>query len=203
MRAVWVDAGNDADYGKLTHYGIDSPYYALNDPRVTAAYLQGVADRGFKPGLYVAWNWFSLDGPGLASHVHAELLRIGWAGNPPVCVDIEKGHGLTDANYVAYVLAFLKRWRELRPKRLTYYTLEGYQGGLFDAKARLAVAASGVVVVPQCYTGAMVPYDPVDVMYDLWRHGFAPAGAVPFYDAAHLPTAWGWSGFAFTMGRLP
>src|SRR5581483_3217382 len=49
--------------------------------------------------------------------------RIGWMGNPPVCLDIE-------VHDISYVLGCLRRWRQLRPTRETDWTLEGMQGGL-------------------------------------------------------------------------
>lgn len=205
-RAVWVDAGNDADYAKLKRYGITEPFYDVRDPRVTKPYLQDVRQRGFDPGVYGAWNWIGASTPGYSptsgydfaewlSAKCAPLFKSTAPGFPKVCADIE-------THDVAYILAFLKRWRELRPHRVTDWTLEGYQGGLFNAQARIAIAASGVGVVPQAYTGGMEPFDAVDVVCDLWRCGFAARGVSVFYDAATLRPETVWSGYAFTQGRL-
>ncbi len=196
MRAVWVDAGNDADVAKLRHYGIDSPYFDCRDPRVSRDYLDGVKAQGFSPGIYAAWNWRpDLDGAGFAEWLSRRLAPLQRSASfPMVCADIE-------THDVGYVLAFLKRWRELRPKRVTDWTLEGFQGGLFSPHDTLAIAASGVGVVPQAYAGDMTPSDPVAVVLDLCSHSFAPGTISVFYDAAHLPVAW--SGYAFTQGRLP
>lgn len=194
FRAVWVDEGNDADVAKLARHGIDSPYFSVRDPSVTATYLQEVFEEGFTPGVYAAWNWYGGDGRKFAEQVDWELKRIGWLGNPPVCLDIE-------THDVGYILAALKRWRELRPRRTTDMTLEGYQGGLFSPAQVLLVSSRVRYTVPQAYTGTMQAFDAVDVAADLAFHSFPPRAVKIFYDAAQLPVAW--QGYAFTQGRLP
>jgi len=195
MRAIWIDEGSDADYAKLRAHGmITSPYFSLRDPRVTRSYLDAVAAEGFTPGLFAAYNWYpTLDGAGFAEKCDAELKRIGWL-NPPLCADIE-------THDVVYILAFLKRWRELRPKRLTFWTLEGFQGGLFAPADVLAINAARVHVVPQHYTGDMRPLAADRIAIDLIARGFDILRLWGFYDAASLPGRW--EGFAFTQGRLP
>ena len=195
-RAVWIDAGNDADYAKLRAHGIDSPYFDIRDSRVTRAYLEGVQAEGFAPGVYAAWNWYpTLGGAGFAVQLSGLLVGLGAPpGFPKVCADIE-------IHDVGYILAFLKRWRKLRPMRVTDWTLEGFQGGLFTANDTLAIAAANVGVIPQTYTGSMEPQDVARVVLDLAFHSFPPARISPFYDAARLPAEW--SGYAFAQGRLP
>jgi hypothetical protein len=205
MKAIWIDAGNDAAYHKLAAAGIDAPYFDIRDPRVTKPYLLGVRDqlkavsgRPAFPGVYAAWNWYpTLDGAGFAEKVSALLEPIAKDTAPTfpgVCLNAE-------THDVSYIVAMLDRWRALRAKRTTSWTLEGYQGGLFDAVARIHIAAAKVSIQPQAYTGAMVPYDAIDVYRNLVVHGFPPAQVEIMYDAAHLPAAW--SGSCFTQGRLP
>jgi hypothetical protein len=195
QHAIWVDANNDADLTRLRAHGIDSPYFDGRDPRVTAAYLQDLAGRGFKPGLYYAWNWWpTLDGPGFAQRVSNDLRRIGWAGNPPVCLDIET-HDIA-----GYVLPCLTRWRALRPTRETIWTLEGMQGGLFTPTQVAEINRLNVLVGPQLYVGDMQPH-PHSPVIDLLMAGFDGRRIVGFYDAARLP--YRWSGIAFSQGRLP
>jgi hypothetical protein len=196
VKAIWIDEGNDADIAKLDAHGITAPYFSIRDPRVTSAYLGGLATAGFAPGLYVAWNWYpELTGTTFAQKLHAELRRIGWIGNPPVCVDIE-------AHDPAYIRAFLKRWRELRPKRRTDWTLEGMQGGWIEGTPGFvaAVIAANVGVVPQFYRGDMSPLTP-GVILDLLLAGIPGDRLMGFYDAAALP--YRWHGYAFSQGRLP
>lgn len=193
-KAIWVDEGNDAAYAKLAAYEITAPYYSLRDPRVTSHYLDNVRNVGFKPGLYVAWNWYpTLDGPAFAVKLDAELRRIAWRGNPPVCVDIE-------THDVGYIVSFFQRWRQLRPTRPTAWTLEGMQGGLFDSASVAAIYAAGVRVAPQFYDGNMGALGH-SVILDLLIAGFPGARIDGMYDAARLP--YSWRGFAFTQGRLP
>lgn len=203
MRAVWVDAGSDPDYAKLSHYGISAAYFDPRDPRVSRDYLAAAAE--IPPlrsvGLYFAWNWYpTLTGAQFAEKVSGTLDNLHVGAKVAVCLDIEKGSGLDDATYVPYVLACLARWRELRPTRLTSYTLEGMQGGLFDKAAVQAINAAKVRVCPQFYTGSMEPLAH-GVTLDLLMAGFVGTRQFGMYDAAALP--WRWRGFAFTQGRLP
>src|SRR4249920_1088062 len=198
MRAVWTDAGNDADPVKLHTYGIDSPYFAVTDPRVTLAYLRSVQAAGFQPGVYAAWNWQpGLGGPAFASWLSAQLERVAPDTSrefPKVCVDIE-------THDVAYIRAFLRRWRQLRPHRVTDWTLEGFQGGLFSPMDVIAIAAANVGVIPQLYGGAggTIQFQRAAdrVALDLVEHSFPPARIFGFYDAAALPERW--EGYAFTQ----
>jgi hypothetical protein len=198
MRAIWVDEGNDANFAKLRQYGITSPYYAIRDPRVTKSYLQAVRAQGFPPGVYVAPNWYpDMPGPAFAEFVDGlmtERYPSTGATFPKVCVDIE-------THNVPYITGFLKRWRELRPTRVTDWTLEPFQGGLFDPLAVAIIIESGVGIVPQNYFGDMSAAAADRVAIDLIVRGFPPTSMLGFYDAAALPGRW--QGYAFTQGRLP
>jgi len=202
-RAVWVDANNDAAYAKYPARGISAPYFDPRDPRVTPAYLNGVKMfPGIEEvGLYFAWNWYPpQSASALAQTISNAVKQVGWFGNPPVCIDIEKGHGLDDGNYAPYVTAFFQRWRQLRPTRATAYTLEGFQGGLFSARNVSILNAANLRVCPQLYAGDMTPLGHSPII-DLLIAGFDGARLDGMYDAADLP--YSWRGFAFTQGRLP
>ena len=206
MRGLWVDAGNDPAYGKAQPYGIDSFYFDPRDPRLTSSYLDGVkAHAGIVAcGMYVAWNWHDpiLLPEELAQYADSELRRIGWRGNLEVCFDIEKGDGLSNVTWLPYCLATLRAWRKLRPKRRTFLTFEGMQGGLITAAAATEMMAMQVYVAPAMYDGLMQPHRH-DVTQDLliMPPAFAGNFVVGMYDAAVLP--YRWQGFAFTQGRLP
>ena len=204
MRAIWIDAGNDPDYGKLPTYGIDSVYFDVRDPRVTATYLADVKRRGYAVGVYAADSWPEM-----------KVLpwnAAGWLSNkirslangpdfPRVCLDIET-HDIA-----GYLIPFLQAWRNVRQLRRTDLTIEGFQGGLFSPQEVAQVVAHVIgtglpgFVVPQNYTGNMSPLAADRVALDLVEHGFTPTILRGFYDAAHLPERW--DGFAFTQGRLP
>src|SRR5688572_16463474 len=168
LKAVWIYHGHDLDPRKVARYRVEDPYYSALHPRLTQAlpdgrhFLAGEDEKVTgKPGIYFAWNWFEQMAAGtLAERISNELKRIGWTGNPALCIDIEKGHGLHDGNYVDYVVAFFKRWRQLRPTRVTHWTLEGFQGGLFNNRfdAVQELIAAKVTVVPQAYEGSMAPH---------------------------------------------
>lgn len=203
MRAVWVDAGNDPDYAKLDANGIGWPYFDAREERLSAAYLDNVrAHPGIDGcGVYVIAEWFpNLPGPQLAEYADHRLRDIAWQGNPPVMFDIEGAH--FDLN--GYVVPCLQRWRELRPKRITDLTIEGHKGGMFSILQVRQVAKLVRWTVPQCYDGAMRPWDTYAMIADLQLRGFLSQEVRPFMDAAHLLPWWGTpDGFAFTQGRLP
>lgn len=203
--AVWVDNGQDPDYAKLARYGIRLPYFDPRDPRVTAAFLQAVADHPAIDtcGIYTAWSWQpDFTSPErYAEWTHEQLLRIGWQGNALVYLDIEKGaNGITDATLASYTVACLKRWRQLRPTRGTALTFEGMQGGLFPPASVSAISSANVRVAPQLYVGAMQP-QPHSPIIDLLMAGFPGDRLDGMYDGAALP--YRWRGCAFTQGRLP
>lgn len=201
MKALWVDANNDADTTKMHAHGIDTCFFDGRDPKANANNFQQLADRGFHPGVYYGWNWYpTMSGVQFAEHVSSDLKRIGWQVNPPVILDLET-HDIA-----GYVLPCLTRWRALRPTRQTIYTLEGMQGGTFDAPTVQAINKLNVLVAPQLYVdntahgGTNMDPHPHSPVIDLLMAGFEGKRIVGFYDAAHLP--YRWSGVAFSQGRL-
>jgi len=207
FRAIWIDEGSDADRAKLRAHDITEPFYSVRDPRVTLAYLDNVQSEGFDPGIYAAWNWPETGinppyegwtkGAAFATWLSKQLARI--APNAPshfptVCADIE-------THSVLFILGFLSQWRKHRAARVTDWTLEGFQGGLFSPIDTLKIAAANVRIIPQLYAGDMRPLAADRVALDLVAHSFPPARIFGFYDAAALPGRW--EGYAFTQGRLP
>ena len=202
MRACWVDAGNNPDYGKFATNRITWPYFDIRDPRLSAAYLADVKSHPNieGTGLYVVRSWFpQLTPPQLAEYTDDRLKQIGYAGISPIMFDIEGG-GL-----VQYTLSCLTRWRQLRPTKTTDLTIEGHQGGLFKRSDAQATAKMIRYCVPQCYDAPMLNvWDTYAMTVDLTSAGFPLKKVCPFYDAAKLPEWWGVpSGWAFTQGRLP
>ncbi len=195
-RAVWVDEGHALHAERLRAHGITAPYFShrRDQAGVTKDTLQAAADAGFRPGIYSAWNWYTLDGPAYARLLDRELRRIGWPGNAPLCVDIET-HDVE-----GYVLPFFREWRRLRPSRPTHFTFEGWQGGLYSPANVLELVGYGLRFVPQLYRGDMAPVGHSPLI-DLLIAGFPGERLDGFYDAAALP--YRWRGFAFTQARLP
>ncbi len=204
-RAIWIDAGNDANAPKLHAAGIDAAYFDIRDPRITYDYLRGVVAQGFTAGVYAVASWYpALSGSAFATAVSHRLDAIleskpGDPAFPMVCLDIEKD------DVRGYVLPALAQWRRHRPKRVTDLTIEGHKGGIFSPSDVIQVVAKVRYTVPQCYNGAMSQvWDTYAMTCNLVAAGFPVAGICPFYDAAHLPDYWGIpAGYAFTQGRLP
>jgi hypothetical protein len=196
-RAIWIDFGNDADYARLSKHGISAPIYDIRDPRLTRAYLADVKARGFAPGVYAAWNWpevATLSGAGFAEWVDAKLKLLNISQNTPSV------HLNDETHDPVRIVHMLLRWRTLRPKKRSLWTLEGMQGGLFQKADVDALNALDINYGPQCYTFDMTRMESATVVQDLIAHGFNPARIVPFLDAAQL--GYWWQGVAYTQGRL-
>lgn len=199
MRAVWIDAGNDPDYVKLTANGITAVYFDIRDPRLNIAYFTTQRAKGFAVGVFADPSWWPSDsGPQFATRVSRLLDGLGKAPAPAyiaVCLDME-------THNAGFLLGALRQWRKHRPSRVTDWTLEGHQGGILTPAQWLSASQLVRYIVPQCYNGAVSEtWDSFSMANDLYSHG-CPFGDIrPFYDAAHLPE-W-WDGYAFTQGRLP
>jgi hypothetical protein len=199
MNAVWIDEGQDPDYTKLRKYGIDTAYFSIRDQLVVER-INAAKDHSFKVGIYFAWNWYPkvLGGAGLADTISNELTILGFKDYSKdgvrILADIE------EHDIAGYVVPFFQRWRKHRPNRVTDWTLEGMQGGLFTATDVANISACSILVAPAFYGGNMAPL-PHSPIIDLLMAGFQGYQLVGMYDAAALP--WRWSGYAFTQGRLP
>lgn len=193
---VWVDEGNDPDYGKIAEVGISGISLSLRE--ATPERLAAIETHGFQTGVYFAQNWYPKAGAvELADIVSGKLQAIapGSAPDKPrVCCDIE----LHDT---AFLVGFFNRWRAHRPRRLTDLALEGLQGGLFSRETVDALVNLEVNIVPSNYTGSMQPLAADRVALDLADRGFPTDRLFGFYDGAALPI--NWQGYVFTQGRLP
>ena len=202
MRALWVDSGNDPDFGKAVANGIDTFYFAMFDPRVTKAYLENLVGQGYKVGVYMASNWeqFSgANGSGIASIVTNRVRQI--AGTKKPAHDFPKVQFDLEEHDPEKIALCLERWRASLPYQDTSWTMEGFQGGWMTDDFVKRVLACRVRVVPQAYIGNMEESAADMVLRDLLRRGFPENVVSLFYDAKRLPV--GWDGFAFTQGRLP
>jgi hypothetical protein len=199
MHGVWVDAGNDPQWEKLERAGIDWVYLPLSDPVADVRRrLLDCRARGYRGGVYSAWNWYGdPSGAEYAETVNRLVRQVApdatnsW---PKVMFDDERHDPHT-------IEQLLTTWRKLRRWTDTAWTMESMQGGWMDEGFVQTVIGAHVRLVPQCYVGAMRAVDSLAAARDLTRRGFPDALISPFYDAAQLPIDW--EGFAFTMGRLP
>ena len=204
MRALWVDAGNDADWAKVATHRMTALFYPTSDPPKDVAWrLKETKVRGLAAGLYVASNWgpphTSTDGITFAEIVSEYMRDVVPAAElkpsyPKVQFDIE-------VHDPEYILETLRRWRTLNPTQDTSWTLEPFQGGWMSAEFVAEIRALKVRVVPQFYLGDMSPVAQDIALRELLRSGFPESIVSGFYDAAALPNRW--DGFAFIQGRLP
>ena len=202
MKAVWVDAGQDADWGKAQKHKLTALFYPITDP--IGDLKRRVSDtnvRGYAAGVYMAWNWpqFSgLTGIGMAEMMHSLVASVEQGGVP---VKVQFDYEDHDPVQIRGMLA---RWRALRPKQSTSLTIEGHQGGWMTVEWVQAIIKLKVRMVPQLYNGAMDEhYDSLYCVRDLTSRGFPDSLVSPFYDAARVEGLLGWSGWAFTQNRLP
>lgn len=200
MRAVWVDEGNVPNWDKLAKHGITWVYVSARDHRAKKS-LEDTFAKGFKGGVYTAWNWYpNLSGAEYAEKTHA-LLSALWPSAKPGFPKVQLNDETHDPERI---LGMLRRWRQLRPATETSWTMEGMQGGWMSPVFAKTVTDLKIRVVPQAYYGTMAPgqvYDTLAVARDLTKRGIPDRLVSPFYDASQMPA--GWDGFAFTQGRLP
>lgn len=201
MRAVWVDEGNDANWDLLRKHGITWVFYSLNEPDAALRKrLLETRARGLIAGVYAAWGWAGYVGSGafFAEAVDKRLKQV--------CPDATATWPrvqLNDETHDAFrIEQLLRRWRRLRPRTATSWTLEGHQGGWFTPSLVQAITETGIRVVPQCYTGPMIPTDALAAVRDITKRGVPDSLVTPMYDGkvVNTPYAEGWF---FTMGRMP
>jgi hypothetical protein len=189
-RHVWIDKDAAPDLAKLQAHGITRCYF---DARDTA-----IARHDWPPferGIYRVQSWDN-QGPGvLASQLSVDVHN--WGGDPHKQLAVHANIELHDP---AYIVAFLKAWRAIRPYRETALVVEGLQGGWFTDELRQHINA-GVDVLAEAYTWNMGPLDADEVRSNLIDYGVARSRALVCYDAARLAPFW--DGCAFTQQRLP
>lgn len=208
MRVCWLNLGEAPDYPKLFRYEVEILSFDIRDPILGAIdgrhYLDTVTERmTTKPRLYIVQSWFPELGPEAFARKADQLLKqVAWKGNPALEFDIEKGAPLTDSTYVDFVVRALQEWRRIRPTRETSYTLEGFQGGLFNGRygSVLEIASKVSHIVPQCYQGDMTPHE-AGVVQNLVDYGFPAQKVLPFLDARITQSPW--EGWLFNQSRLP
>lgn len=204
MKAVWVDAGNDANWEKLAQHGITAEFYAANDPPEDVRRRLGESkNRKHGSGVYTAWNWIEDErGETYAEWTNGLVLQIVPSPTPSF-PKVQLDHEEHDPDQI---LRMLRRWRELRPTTDTSWTFEGWQAGWMSDAFVKEVISHRVRLVPQLYTGDMregyiIRYDSLACVRELTKRGFPDTLISPHYDARALP--YGWDGFCFTQGRLP
>lgn len=197
MRAAFVNPGGPAvpDLVKARSYGITRLYWEARDPAINAGLFLAIRERGFEVGIMRDPNWSHATAIDLARELDDNLIRLG--ANSLQCAVLVDYEGHEES----YMRAFVREWRDLRPNRVTGWTLEPYQGGWFSKDLCIALSNAGISVYPQTYYGNMAPAPIDEVRCQLINAGL-PRGLVsPVYDAAHIPR-W-WDGIAFPFHALP
>lgn len=183
------------DLAKAKRYGITRLYWQANDPQISAGLFTAIRERGMEVGVMRDPSWSHAAAIDLARMLDADLVRLGSSQSQcAVLADIEY-------HDPAYVMAFLREWRDLRPNRVTGWTLEPLQGGWMDHGFRQDVKKYRVTIFPQTYLGNMTPVAADVVRCDLIERGFSRCEVVMVYDAADIPTHW--DGIAFRFDQLP
>jgi hypothetical protein len=207
MKAAWVRPGGGRipDGTKLARYGITTLYWDATDPVLQTKNADGMGfldemRKYVRVGITRDPNWGSLpSGWQLAQAMSHDLDLLESANKQCyVIADIEalwqRGSG--------FVLEWLKKWRELRPTRVTAWTTEPTQGGVISDELVAAINADpNLVVVPQIYYAGMVDAVESRVVLDLAARRIRPDRIYPYYDAEDMPAAW--DGIVFDFARLP
>jgi hypothetical protein len=205
------------DYVKAAKYALTRLYWQANDEQLSRSIIDAVGTRKIGGGVLrdPIWGHLSrldydaavtagkppapLGAIDLARTLDADLSKLGFGSTtaPDSCAV------LADIEYhdPAYIMALLDEWRQLRPKRVTGWTLEPLQGGWFTKDLCVAILAAQVTVFPQTYTGGMGDEDVDEVRSNLVQAGLPRGMVAPVYDAAHIPPYW--DGIAFPFHELP
>lgn len=206
MRVVWLDLGHRPDFQKLQAIGATGVAFDIRDT-LPRSYLQSLRDdMGLAPYVYSTPHWpetKDMHGAEFAEWTSALLPPRTGNAMPAVCFDIEHH----DASFVRNCLF---RWRQLRPSRVTDWTLESFQFGWEDEggfhkgwASELADELEGfdVLCAPQFYKGDMTPFAADRAFRNAIKGGVPVDRLIGCYDAAALPD--GWYGYGFIQGRLP
>lgn len=196
MRFVWTDAGDDPSWDTGDKHGIDGYFMPMFDSLTTREFLRDeVKARGHVAGIYLGHNWpqEQLPPAQCAKAVSDEYKRCLVPGLR-VMFNMEEQQPEKIADT-------LEEWRKLHPTVPTSWSSEGMQGGWMHPDFVERVLDCRVRVVPQAFTGNMTRRESDIVKSDVVRRGFPESVVSVFYDAAQLGL--GWSGYAFTAGRLP
>jgi hypothetical protein len=135
----------------------------------------------------------------LAAMLSSDLVAVGSTAKQCTAVaDIE-------AHDPAYVLAWLRAWRRIRPHRVTVWTLEPFQGGWITPALATAINNDvNLTVAHQNYLGnpRMYPAAADEVRSDLIGAGIHSSRLRGYYDGElELPA--GWAGIVYNFGALP
>jgi ribosomal protein S18 len=183
------------DLAKAKRYGITRLYWQANDPQISAGLFLAIRERGMEVGIMRDPSWTHASALDLARMLDADLVRLG-SGNAQCAV-------LADIEYhdSRYLHDFLQEWRQLRPNRVTGWTLEPLQGGWFPEALPMMLSRLQVTVYPQTYLGNMSPVAPDLVRCDLIERGLPRARVGAVYSARDIPTHW--DGIAYPFHELP
>lgn len=204
MQAAWVIADNPVDYDKARKRALRRLYVDIREQYDPAGRCHDIRQRGFTAGVYwgARWGEEMMSPEAHARQIHEMLkeFEAEWAkGKQSLQCEFQMDYEDHDP---AWILAWLKAFRAVRPlKRLTW-TLEAHQGGWFTPELVKAINSDpNLIVVPQLYNGAMEPVgvsmDGLDAVLDLVFYGVDPFRIQGFYDAREVPL-W-WRGFLFTL----
>lgn len=213
IKGCFIDHEQEPIFERLRAHGINECLIpGEHSPAANPEWVRRMDAAGFKVTVMFAWNWFGgfSTGAKFAEYASERLKQIGYAGapgspavNPEVMLDIEKGAGLNEFNYVDWVVDCLTRWRQLRPTRATTLSLEAMQGGLFKDRPDKVLKVLSLVggIIPQHYTGGEKRMAEDVTLKDLEDVGFPRGRIRGFYLARELPM--NWDGYAWTQGKLP
>jgi hypothetical protein len=200
MRAVWVDRGNVPNWDLLRKHHITWVFIGLDEPQAfVAKQVAEIKARGLVAGVHAAWNWY----PGLSGAAFADKVDALVRAAVPAATPLHPRAQINDETHdPARIVAVLRRWRQLRPTTATSWTCEGHQGGWFTPELVKTIVETKTRVVPQAYTGPMVPTDALAAVRDITKRGVPDSMVTPMYDGKTVTTPYA-QGWFFTQGRMP
>lgn len=203
LQGAWALQDNPIDYTKAK-LGLKRIYVDIRDEYAPAVRAAEVRSRGFIAGVYWGANWGEQT---MSPDKHAELIDLKIRTMEAEWRKTKSGSQcefqLDYENHdPVWILAWLKRWRELRPTKRLTWTFEAHQGGWFTKPLVDFINGDpNLILLPQLYNGAMEPVgvsmDGLDAVLDLVYYGINIWRIQGFYDAREIPI-W-WRGFLFTL----
>jgi hypothetical protein len=203
---VGEGGGQGIDTDKAKRWTVQRLWYEATDPVASRDSLAACRSRGVGVGL-------KMNGAGeaTAAAMHTSLADHGFGpGTQPTSCGAMFDAEMHDA---AAIVALLRRWRELRPTRLTVWTLEPFQGGLggwITAElVQLVNADQNLTVVVQEYIDdhhgdQLYPAAGAECRDELERLGIRRERLSSFIAVkANTPIPYGWAGILFGFAALP
>jgi hypothetical protein len=197
----------DGIWRRVDKYHLDRLYFDIR--QIDGHIIAVCAKLGIQAGINIVPNWFNEDLAAAAGRVHFKLNELGFKGAAaggicPVMFDYEE-------HSIEKVVAGLKKWRTMRSRRDTCWSMEPLQGGwVGDPQMKSVINGdSNLKLVPQTYRSQMEPVAQDAILRDLFmNYSFKQIQLYyqSFYKQGnqdvYFPIPEAWNGVIYDMEHL-